>query len=459
MSSHALWSDVALSLLFFVGLYVLSYVFLSTWLLKDFEIKHVAVEVIFCTVLTLSMAMFGLVIFEIADVLSGSYRWILWRLVLSLISWLLVFVVPSMVFYAMARQRRWRRRISVGVASVAELVYLHWFWQLGARFEIVRNPDQHGFWSTEHMIGRIGVLGVTVMAVLSGFGAVNTPYRFLRYFLKPMDEQEIPLLEARIMRTMDMVVSKKRRILFEGREAVRLQTARDKAGRTTAGSLSRMTWGLISSVMPGGGSSSGSGSGSGIGGGAGGGIGGMGGGIGGGGGSAELSMLRSEAAALESFTRELFLQLVEMRALQSANRFSKTLRGRFYNLLGYFFSGYCIHKMGMALFKIALSRNPKTDPVTRALEILLYWSGLKIDFAFWSQHISFIFVGILVFSSVRGFLITILKVRFAGLFVGLFVGWGGGGVRGGGGQMGVAQDVYMVFVRCAGDRRSCYLYI
>ena len=159
MSSHALWSDVAFSLLFFVGLYVLSYVFLSTWLLKDFEIKHVAVEVIFCTVLTLSMAMFGLVIFEIADVLSGSYRWILWRLVLSLISWLLVFVVPSMVFYAMARQRRWRRRISVGVASVAELVYLHWFWQLGARFEIVRNPDQHGFWSTEHMIGRIGVLG------------------------------------------------------------------------------------------------------------------------------------------------------------------------------------------------------------------------------------------------------------------------------------------------------------
>ncbi len=116
------------------------------------------------------------------------------------------------------------------------------------------------------------------------------------------------------------------------------------------------------------------------------------------------------AAALESFGAELFLQLCELRAMQAKQRFSRTLLGRLYNLLGYFFSGYCVYKVCFALFKIILQRNPRTDPVTRGLEIAIRWCGLELDPEFWAQHISFVFVGVLVFTSVRGFLLAILKI-------------------------------------------------
>lgn len=53
----------------------------------------------------------------------------------------------------------------------------------------------------------------------------------------------------------------------------------------------------------------------------------------------------------------------------------------------------------------------KKDPVTRGLEIIVHWLGLNIDVAFWSQHVSFILVGCIVLTSIRGLLLTLTKVR------------------------------------------------
>ena len=52
----------------------------------------------------------------------------------------------------------------------------------------------------------------------------------------------------------------------------------------------------------------------------------------------------------------------------------------------------------------------RVDPVTRGLEIAIHWVGLTIDFNFWSQHVSFLLVGCIVVTSIRGLLLTLTKV-------------------------------------------------
>lgn len=59
---------------------------------------------------------------------------------------------------------------------------------------------------------------------------------------------------------------------------------------------------------------------------------------------------------------------------------------------------------------IVFDRVGKVDPVTRGLQIAVNYMGLEVDVKFWSQHISFILVGIIVITSIRGLLITLTKV-------------------------------------------------
>lgn len=57
----------------------------------------------------------------------------------------------------------------------------------------------------------MGVIGVTVMAFLSGFGAVNYPYTSMTYFFHPVSEQHLRALEARLVHAHDSIAAKKRR--------------------------------------------------------------------------------------------------------------------------------------------------------------------------------------------------------------------------------------------------------
>ncbi len=50
------------------------------------------------------------------------------------------------------------------------------------------------------------------------------------------------------------------------------------------------------------------------------------------------------------------------------------------------------------------------DPVSRGIEILLKWFNVEMDVPFWSQHISFFLVGIIIASSIRGFLNYLMVV-------------------------------------------------
>ncbi|KAH7947674.1 hypothetical protein HPB52_015109 [Rhipicephalus sanguineus] len=151
-------------------------------------------------------------------------------------------------------------------------------------FEILGFPIQ-GILSIEQVISRVGVVGVTLMAVLSGFGAVNYPYTSMAYFMR------IAL-------------------------AIREKQKQSASGRQTTG-----IWGMLQSVT----SSAASG-------------------------TEDIGQLKQSVEALEEFSRQLFLETVEIHNMMERIEWSKTFKGKYFNFIGYFFSLYCIWKIFIDFF-------------------------------------------------------------------------------------------------------------
>ncbi|XP_069863658.1 Golgi pH regulator A isoform X2 [Dipodomys merriami] len=314
------------------------WLFFMRQLFKDYEVRQYVVQVIFSVTFAFSCTMFELIIFEILGVLDSSSRYFHWKMNLCIILIILVFLVP---FY-------------IGYFIVSNI----WLCIL----------------SIEQLISRVGVIGVTLMALLSGFGAVNCPYTYMSYFLRNVTDTDIMALERRLLQTMDMIVSKKKRMAV----ARRTMFLKGEVHNKPSG-----FWEMIKSVTT---SASG---------------------------SENLMQIQQEVDSLEELSRQLFLETADLHATKERIEYSKTFKGKYFNFLGYFFSIYCVWKIFMATINIVFDRVGKTDPVTRGIEITVNYLGIQFDVKFWSQHISFILVGIIIVTSIRGLLITLTKFFYA----------------------------------------------
>ncbi|KAJ8019933.1 Golgi pH regulator [Holothuria leucospilota] len=93
--------------------------------------------------------------------------------------------------------------------------------------------------------------------------------------------------------------------------------------------------------------------------------------------------------------------------------YSRTLKGKFFNVMGHVFSLYCLWKITICTINIIFDRVGKTDPVTKGVEICVNWLGIEFDVKFWSQQVSFVLVGIIIVTSIRGLLIKLTKFFYA----------------------------------------------
>ena len=62
------------------------------------------------------------------------------------------------------------------------------------------------------------MIGVTVMALLSGFGAVNYPYTSMAMFMRSVTISDVVHIERKLLQNMEMVVTKKKRVAFAEKE-------------------------------------------------------------------------------------------------------------------------------------------------------------------------------------------------------------------------------------------------
>lgn len=345
-------------------------------LFRDYEVHHRLVQLIFSITFSLSCTMFELIIFEIVGVLDASSRHLHWNVGLYSILFMLIVIIPFYIAYFIISNIRFvQQKLIRPLTIMIWLVYIYLFWKLGDPFPIL-SPKQ-GILSIEQGISRVGVIGVTVMALLSGFGAVNYPYSSMAYFMRPVTNTDLQAIEKRLMQTMDMILVKKKRIAL----AKRGSTSNSAQGKNGS---NQGIWGMLRTVTT---VATGS--------------------------TENIWQLKQEAATLEELSRQLFLEAHDMRNMRERLDWSKTWQGKYFNCLGYFFSLYCMWKIFISTVNIVFDRVGKKDPVTRGLEIAVHWIGFNIDVAFWSQHVSFFLVGCIVVTSIRGLLLTLTKFFYA----------------------------------------------
>ncbi|KAJ2715238.1 Golgi pH regulator A [Coemansia spiralis] len=356
------------------------------------DVQRAMVYGTFALVFAQGSLLFELIVFEISGVLDKDLRWYLWRADLGFLLFTIMVILPVCQAFAVLSNGGPRRaRIPLLRRTVYSLglwaVFYYLFWSLGMylpldSFSRIRNATSAAdMASIEPVTARVGVVGVALMAVLSGFGAVNSPYRQLFVFVHRVSPMQLDGMKHQLHYSLGLLVDKKK--LLAHLEAVAGKAA--EAGGGGGGGITGFG-ALVSSAL--------------------------GGLLRAGGPAKERGMdeLRSEIESLERVTQELFADVEAMCVEHDRYEASKTLAGRSRNVLGLFFAMFCISKIAMTLGGILLNRVGHSDPVTSALTLAATHVSLDFDMAFWSQQLSFAMVGVMVIGSVRGLLIQFTKL-------------------------------------------------
>eukprot|EP00756_Hemistasia_phaeocysticola_P007372 Hpha_TRINITY_DN14238_c0_g3::TRINITY_DN14238_c0_g3_i1::g.22222::m.22222 len=366
------------------------------------QLRSVLCQVLFSGTFAVCCSMLQLVVFEILDVFSVATRWWCWRAHLSAMVVDLALLLPLAFFHAVFQDISGLGGLKgVSGGLVGWLLYCYAFLQIAPLTSSTAEAPRADFHATgiaaidkrvsevegatEHLLSstfiseclsRIGVIGVAVMAVMSGFGAVATPRQYLAYMRARLSSAplgDFSYSQQRLRTTLDGIARKRRQ------ELLILEERSQEKPRS---------WGLGSLLG------------------------------GGGGGMGSLDLVRMEIRALEKVAGECFQQLHDIRTLEADIEFSKTPRGIVYTALGYLLSIYCVYKTFMAALGIALNRVAQVDPVTRGLELATEWLGLNVDVQRWTTQLSLVLIMIMIFCSVRGFLVVlqrIVQAYFAGV--------------------------------------------
>ena len=137
-------------------------------------------------------------------------------------------------------------------------------------------------------------------------------------------------------------------------------------------------------------------------------------------------MLKQQRDSLVELRGHLQLEVDETREVLHKKRQAHSPLGFFITVMGYILSAYCIFKLVTSTINVALQRKKTIDPVSKWLGVFMYYlypivfksrpstkddpENLDLDVQFWSQIISFFFVGLLMCASVRGFLRHIISL-------------------------------------------------
>ncbi|CCF36066.1 hypothetical protein CH063_07716 [Colletotrichum higginsianum] len=345
-----------------------------------------AAAVVFSVTIALATVLGELILSEISDLVSRRAREVGLRFTVPTLLVLLVGVIPFLEIQSVVSGIGWKfqrnskgkiPRFAWGVQILAFCAWLFAFWSLGGLVGLDRTATAGGG-ILRACLERIGVIGISLMAMLSGFAAVSSPWHTLGAVSerrkRPVTEADISRKEAGLDATNEMLLTKRHRLQALERKASEAQSASSSSG----GFMGKML-GAVRGM---------------------------------GGDEAEMRALRLEIGGLETMEANLHSSLGMMRSRQAADARAATPLGKVLAVPHYIFSLYCLYRiLATTLATLRRAYYPSSsfsssDPINRFLGLLARHWDPKLDQIAWARQISFLLSGVILAASANSVLQT-----------------------------------------------------
>ncbi|KAF6807453.1 Golgi pH regulator [Colletotrichum sojae] len=341
---------------------------------------------VFCATVGLATVLGELILSEISDLVSPRAREVALRFTVPTLLVLLVGVIPFLEIQSLVAgfgwkfQRDGRGRVPRFAWGVQILVFAGWlfgFWSVGSLVGLDKTTTAGGG-ILRACLERIGVIGISLMAMLSGFAAVSSPWHTLGAVSerrkRPVTETDISRKQAGLDATNEMLLTKRHRLQALERKAAEGQSASSSSG----GFMGKML-GAVRGI---------------------------------GGDEAEMRALRLEIQGLETMEANLESSLGMMRSRQAADARAATTIGKVLVVPHYVFSVYCLYRiLATTLATLRRAYHPaasfsSSDPINRFLGLLARHWDPKLDQTAWARQISFLLSGVILAASANSVLQT-----------------------------------------------------
>lgn len=312
-----------------------------------------------------------LILCEISGSLDAEARGLALKITVPTLLFQLVVSIPFLELQSVTGASLRRKEKGLGSTSwmiqiVGFLGWLAAFWWLGKGLPgtyIYKMADEAGKSWGEACLERVGIIGISLMALLSGFAAVSTPWQTFGVKQRPVTDSDVARKQAGLDATSEMLVAKRSR----------LRALQRKVGDAPKQGLVAKAIGTIRGSTD----------------------------------AQELKALELEISGLASMEQSLSSSLALLQNRKATTERSSSASGKlFFTPIAYALSLYCVYRI-VTTSVTTLRRQvhtstltaSSTDPINRTLSLLAKHIYPTLDQQSWSRQISFLLSGLILFAS------------------------------------------------------------
>ena len=325
-----------------------------------------------------------LILCELSNTLNPDARTLALKFVVPTLLFVLVLLIPFLELQSIVSGAGWSfKRVGGKIPKTTWMLqiagitlWLMGFWWLGKGLPgtyIHAMASQPGKSLNEACLERVGIIGISLMALLSGFAAVSAPWQTFGARPRPVTEADVARKQAGLDATNDMLAVKRSRL-------------RALQRKVHDGPPEGFMTKVIGSIR-------------------------------GNADTQELKALELEISGLNSMALSLSSSLTVLNnRLVNSQRASSPLGKLVFTPCSYAFALYCVYRILTTILTTirrvwfstpeTLFSSSDTDPINRLLSILAKNFDPSLDQLAWSRQISFLLSGIILLASFNSVVTT-----------------------------------------------------